>query len=365
MSPAPPRGLHPSALSGSGRAIHLPAADSGLGPLPLLRGPVQKPRSLGRRGRGGSCGRSVPLRRRCPAPAQPRTAGCPGSRRTRPHLWGRRPRAPRLRLPRPGTRTAPGRAQRRRRRRGPFKWRRGRAPKFAQVVERGRAELRVRPGHGAPRPLASPPWTTSPPSPARAAASCAAPPAGSGGLCPAASARFASRTSGAVGSRAPPSRRQVPAGKGPEAVGGGRGSGRSGAALGARVGFSLPPSLPGGGRAPRKRQQEGERVPSPAGRGPRAPWCPPASPSGGVPQPLLPPALGPRRGGSERWPGEEAAVEDKEGGRGRAGTWSRPAYGSRGAPPGRLPERRLHPEGVAPDTGVVTKKQLCCCCASS
>lgn len=274
MSPAPPHGLHPSALSESGRAIHLPAADSGLGPLLLLCGPVQKPRSLERRGRGGSCGRSVPLRRRCPCARTTPHRGLPGSRPARPHLWGRWPRAPRLRLPRPGTRTAPGRAQRRRRRRGPFKWRRGRAPKFAQVVERGRAELRVRPGHGPPRPLAPPPWTTSPPSPARAAASCAAPPAGSGGLCPAASARSAFRTSGAAGSRAPPSRRQVPAGKGLEVVGGGRGSGRSGAALGAGVGFSLPPSLPGSWASSAEAPAGGGEGPFPGGARPAGPLVP-------------------------------------------------------------------------------------------
>lgn len=99
-------------------------------------------------------------------------------------------------LPAPRWRPGPARAQLRRRR-GSFKWRRGRAPKFPQVVKRGRRPCGAeRVGcRWSPWPSgAPPPWTTSPLSLARAAVCSAAPPAASGRPCPAASARSGSRT---------------------------------------------------------------------------------------------------------------------------------------------------------------------------
>lgn len=258
-----------------------------------------------------------------------------------------------------GRRVAPAPARPRRRRRGPFKWRRGRAPKFAQVVERG-----WRPGGAAcpARPWGSlplrspcsvpPPWTTSPPSPARAAASCAAPPAASGGPCPAASARSASRTAGVAGQRAPPSRLQVPAGKAPRGAAGGRNGARSGVSPGIGFGFLLPLSPLKGERAPGEARTCGtrrERGFLPSGSGPGLPPRPglAALPSRGSEThgSPVPPGRGGRRGKRRR--------RDGVGG---------PAHG-----PG-LPRRRAcpaagacqragsAPEGLHQKTGLKTAK---------
>lgn len=285
-------------------------------------------------GRGLQCPRPHNSAPRLPCPARLPA----GLLRPRARLWGeRRPQtaaasAVTVRSPH-GPRVAPVRAQRRRR--GPFKWRRGRAPKFAQVVERGwrprGAACPARPW-GPPavrspplRPV-PPPWTTSPPSPARAAASCAAPPAACGGPCPAASARSASRTAGAAGHRAPPSRCQVPAGKGR----GERQGQRPVRGLPGRRGGFLSPSEPpwrGASSGGSESVQEGEKVPSPAGSGPRLPR---RALAGRLAEPWqetyneqLPSAPGAAPG--QLWAvaeGGGGGGRRRRGGRGMAGTWT-------------------------------------------